>query len=85
MYNEYVSDMIPDKIESDSTRRYVINKAALSAAGAAAVKAACKYNAVDLLHHLIGSAAPVGMEHYRKFSVTCGNISFPWIVNFKKF
>ncbi len=29
-------------------RRYVINKAALSAAGAAAVKASCKYNAVDL-------------------------------------
>jgi quinone-modifying oxidoreductase subunit QmoA len=29
-------------------RRYVINKAALSAGGAAAVKAACKYNAVDL-------------------------------------
>ena len=29
-------------------RRYVINKAALSTAGAAAVKAACKYNAVDL-------------------------------------
>ena len=29
-------------------RRYVINKAGLSAAGAAAVKAACKYNAVDL-------------------------------------
>jgi quinone-modifying oxidoreductase subunit QmoA len=29
-------------------RRYVINKAALSAAGAEAVKAACKYNAVDL-------------------------------------
>jgi quinone-modifying oxidoreductase subunit QmoA len=29
-------------------RRYVINKAALSANGAAAVKAACKYNAVDL-------------------------------------
>ena len=29
-------------------RRYVINKAALSAAGAEAVKAACKYDAVDL-------------------------------------
>jgi len=29
-------------------RRYVINKAALSVAGAEAVKAACKYNAVDL-------------------------------------
>ena len=29
-------------------RRYVINKAALSAAGAKAVKEACKYNAVDL-------------------------------------
>ncbi len=29
-------------------RRFVINKAGLSAAGAAAVKAACKYNAVDL-------------------------------------
>jgi quinone-modifying oxidoreductase subunit QmoA len=29
-------------------RRYVINKAALSANGAEAVKAACKYNAVDL-------------------------------------
>ncbi len=29
-------------------RRYVIDKAALSADGAAAVKAACKYNAVDL-------------------------------------
>ncbi len=29
-------------------RRYVINKAALSAEGAEAVKASCKYNAVDL-------------------------------------
>jgi quinone-modifying oxidoreductase subunit QmoA len=29
-------------------RRYVINKEALSSAGAEAVKAACKYNAVDL-------------------------------------
>jgi quinone-modifying oxidoreductase subunit QmoA len=29
-------------------RRYVINKAALSSAGAEAVKSACKYNAVDL-------------------------------------
>jgi len=29
-------------------RRYVINKSALSAEGAEAVKAACKYNAVDL-------------------------------------
>ncbi len=29
-------------------RRYVINKSALSSAGAEAVKAACKYNAVDL-------------------------------------
>lgn len=29
-------------------RRYVINKSALSAAGAEAVKASCKYNAVDL-------------------------------------
>ena len=29
-------------------RRFVINKAALSVAGAEAVKAACKYNAVDL-------------------------------------
>lgn len=29
-------------------RRYVIDKAALSASGAEAVKAACKYNAVDL-------------------------------------
>ena len=29
-------------------RRYVINKTALSPAGAEAVKAACKYDAVDL-------------------------------------